>query len=122
LQAASEHLSVKRPVAIDNTNADPQTRGHWVELAKQMKVPIRCVLFTTPPDACRHNDTVRALHSGHAEINPERREMLPFMAFTGYKSRYREPSLEEGFEDIVTVDFHFHGDDEQWRVWSRYWT
>ena len=37
--------------------------------------------------------------------NPEKRAMLPKMAFSGFKSRYREPKVEEGFEDITKVDF-----------------
>lgn len=32
--------------------------------------------------------------------------MLPKMAFTGFASRYREPRLEEGFQDITKVDFN----------------
>lgn len=31
--------------------------------------------------------------------------MLPKMAFTGFTSRYREPNISEGFEDIMPVDF-----------------
>jgi bifunctional polynucleotide phosphatase/kinase len=31
--------------------------------------------------------------------------MLPKLAFTGFAARYREPTLEEGFVDITTVDF-----------------
>ena len=31
--------------------------------------------------------------------------MLPKMAFTGFTSRYREPKISEGFEDITSVDF-----------------
>lgn len=40
-----------------------------------------------------------------AKVNPESRIMLPKMAFTGFASRYREPSLNEGFQDITKVDF-----------------
>ena len=38
-------------------------------------------------------------------MNPEKREMLPKMAFTGFAARYREPRVEEGFQDITKVDF-----------------
>lgn len=38
-------------------------------------------------------------------MNPESRSMLPKMAFTGFISRYREPKVEEGFQDITSVDF-----------------
>ena len=31
--------------------------------------------------------------------------MLPKVAFTGFASRYREPKVEEGFQDITKVDF-----------------
>jgi hypothetical protein len=31
--------------------------------------------------------------------------MLPKMAFTGFASRYREPTADEGFEDITKVNF-----------------
>jgi len=39
------------------------------------------------------------------KVNPESRTMLPKMAFTGFASRYREPGLNEGFQDIAKVDF-----------------
>jgi len=38
-------------------------------------------------------------------MNPEHRTLLPKMAFTGFASRYREPRLEEGFEDMTEVEF-----------------
>jgi hypothetical protein len=31
--------------------------------------------------------------------------MLPKMAFTGFASRYKEPELKEGFQDIFKVGF-----------------
>ena len=43
------------------------------------------------------------------QMNPEKREMLPKMAFTGFLSRYREPTLKEGFRDITKVDFKVCG-------------
>ena len=39
------------------------------------------------------------------QMNPEKRTMLPKMAFTGFAARYREPRVEEGFQDITKVDF-----------------
>lgn len=46
----------------DNTNADPETRAVWVQVARSVNIPIRCVLFTASPKLCEHNDTVRALN------------------------------------------------------------
>ena len=31
--------------------------------------------------------------------------MLPKLAFTSFASRFRAPKLEEGFKEIITVDF-----------------
>lgn len=42
-------------------------------------------------------------------MNPESRKMLPKLAFTGYTSRYEAPSIEEGFEDVTTVEFEVCG-------------
>jgi bifunctional polynucleotide phosphatase/kinase len=38
-------------------------------------------------------------------MNPEKRAMLPKMAFSGFTARFRQPKVEEGFEDITKVDF-----------------
>lgn len=46
----------------DNTNADPETRAHWVRLARRLSVPARCILLRTDARACEHNNAVRALN------------------------------------------------------------
>lgn len=38
-------------------------------------------------------------------MNPEKRTILPSVAFSGFKGRFEEPKVEEGFEDIVKIDF-----------------
>lgn len=119
ITVATDYLQDNKSVAVDNTNADIDVRAHWIKLAESMNVPIRCVLFTSSTKLCEHNDTVRAL--GGLIMNPERRELLPKMAFTGFASRYREPTLKEGFQDITKVDFRFKGTEEQKVTWSRYW-
>lgn len=87
----------------DNTNADIETRGHWIQLARKAGVPIRCMYFTAPTKLCEHNDTVRALNGG--TWNPEKRQILPHSAFSAYAARFGEPKLNEGFQDTVRVPF-----------------
>ena len=103
----------------DNTNADAETRSKWIELASKKGVAIRCVCFTTPASVCKHNDAVRALND--TLFNPERRAMLPGMAFSGFATRYREPTISEGFQDITIIPFKFQGDEEQRKIWMKYW-
>ncbi|GAB7361468.1 hypothetical protein MBLNU230_g1524t1 [Neophaeotheca triangularis] len=119
LKTAKQLLEDQTSVVVDNTNADAETRAAWLKLAKSFDLPVRLVHFTAPAKLCEHNDTVRAL-SGTL-MNPESRTMLPKMAFSGFASRYREPTLEEGFEDITVVDFAFKGTPEQQRVWRKFW-
>lgn len=38
-------------------------------------------------------------------MNPEKRECLPKIAFTGFKGRFVEPKVDEGFTDLIKVDF-----------------
>ena len=87
----------------DNTNADPDTRAVWIELARKHNVPIRCVHFTAPTKLCEHNDTVRALSD--SIFNPEKRSILPRAAFAGFGSRFKEPRMKEGFQDITRIEF-----------------
>ncbi|KAL8909570.1 MAG: hypothetical protein Q9171_004979 [Xanthocarpia ochracea] len=82
-------------------------------------IPIRCVHFTAPAKLCEHNDAVRAI-AGH-QFNPEKRTILPHTAFSSFASRFKQPKMEEGFQDVVPVHFKFQGDDEQRKIWSRYW-
>ena len=90
-------------MTIDNTNADPETRAVWVQLAQRFGILIRCVHFTASTKLCEHNDTVRALSTSH--FNPEKRTILPHSAFVSFAARFKEPKLNEGFQDIVTVEF-----------------
>ncbi|KAM0274382.1 hypothetical protein ACHAQH_007884 [Verticillium albo-atrum] len=119
VKTARELLKDGKSVAIDNTNADTDTRAIWIALAEQLSVPIRCVWFKTPLFVCEHNDVVRALNT---EMNPESRTVLPQLAFNGFKSRFREPKAKEGFQDVTELEFKFRGTKAEHGVWARYWT
>ncbi|KAH1910462.1 hypothetical protein KXW02_002446 [Aspergillus fumigatus] len=118
IKVAKEFLTAGASVVVDNTNADPNTRAEWVRVAKESNVPIRCVYFTSSPELCEHNNAVRA---ANRSLNPESRARLPGIAFGDFLKRFKEPTMEEGFSDIVRVDFRFQGDDEAKRIWTQYW-
>jgi len=54
-------------------------------------------------------------------LNPEDRETLPKLAFNGFASRFKEPKMKEGFQDVVEVEFQFRGTREEYDIWARYW-
>ncbi|KAF7116381.1 hypothetical protein CNMCM5793_004625 [Aspergillus hiratsukae] len=118
IKVAKEFLAAGSSVVVDNTNADPNTRAEWVSVAKEFNVPIRCIHFTSPPELCKHNNAVRA---ANRSLNPESRPPLPGIAFGDFLKRFKEPTLDEGFSDIVRVDFRFQGDEEARRLWGQYW-
>lgn len=35
--------------------------------------------------------------------------------------RYQEPTLDEGFSEIIKVDFTFKGTEEEKEIWSMWW-
>ncbi|KAL8948829.1 MAG: hypothetical protein Q9222_005013 [Ikaeria aurantiellina] len=119
IKAAESCLARGDPVAIDNTNADRETRAIWIQVAQKFKVPIRCVYFTATPKLCQHNDTVRAI-AGES-FNPDKRTILPHSAFSSFASRFKQPTMEEGFQDVIAVPFNFQGDAEERKIWSQYW-
>lgn len=61
VKVATQFIEDGKAVVVDNTNADIETRAHWIGLARRLGVPIRLVHFTAPAKLCEHNDTVRAL-------------------------------------------------------------
>jgi len=88
-------------VVIDNTNPDPDTRKHYLNLGKTYKTPVRCFVFTTTIAHCKHNNKFRELkNTGDAKYKP-----VPDIAFNSYSSRYSQPEISEGFTEIVKVNF-----------------
>lgn len=67
---------------------------------------------------CIQKDSITDLQR---QMNPESRTMLPKMAFTGFASRYREPTADEGFDDITKVNFKFDGTEAQKTQWRKFW-
>jgi hypothetical protein len=53
--------------------------------------------------------------------NPESRTSLPGIAFGDFARRFRAPTLDEGFDDIIPVEFQFHGSEEAKGLWGQYW-
>jgi len=99
---------------IDNTNPDVESRSRYTALAKSYKIPVRCFLMNTSYKQARHNEKYRQLtNSKHTPIND--------MVVNMYKSKYLEPSCEEGFTQIVRVNSVLDFPDESSkRLYLRY--
>lgn len=100
LAECSKALEKGKPVVIDNTNPDAQSRLRYIECAQKYNVPCRCFLFSCSLEQARHNNVFRELNSPdkkHVGVND--------MVLNSYKSKYKEPALEEGFKEILKINF-----------------
>ncbi|EUC62214.1 polynucleotide phosphatase/kinase [Rhizoctonia solani AG-3 Rhs1AP] len=161
---------------VDNTNRDKATRAEYIEVAKRLKRPIRCVWFDIPPELAWHNNMYRAFHervpdaesttvvetstttvvedgdkglsSGsegedgepkkkrgrpkkvttttkaktttETTISNSPRKLVPWIAFTSFRSHFQAPDISEGFDKLDKIGFVFEGSEEERERWSTY--
>ncbi|RIA97801.1 polynucleotide kinase 3 phosphatase-domain-containing protein [Glomus cerebriforme] len=116
IKSCEEALQKNKPVVIDNTNPDIESRKAYIDLAKQYKVPVRCFWFQASEALSKHNNIYRA----YGTIDGPR--PLPEVAYSGFKSRFIEPKLEEGFDEIKKINFNFEGNEDKRIKWEMWYT
>lgn len=97
----TENVKAGKSVVIDNTNPDIESRKRYTNVAKQFHIPVRCFLFTTSLEHAKHNNRFRELTANYRDDVVKINDMV----FNIYKSKYTEPLLNEGFAEIVRVEF-----------------
>jgi len=126
LEAVADSIRRGESCVVDNTNRDKKTRKYYVELAVSLGVSIRCFVFQASIELAWHNNLYRSFCQPPADAaqgedtTEERRKMVPYAAFAGFKAGYEEPSALEGFQEIKYVNWSFTGDNrekEAWKMW-----
>lgn len=91
-------LKAGRKVVVDNTNGTKEERARYVTVAKKHKVPCRCFVMSTTHQQTLHNIAFRELtDSSHSKIKD--------VVINMYRKHYVEPNKDEGFAEILPVDF-----------------
>lgn len=91
-------LEGKKSVVVDNTNTDSESRLRYTEVAAKFKIPCRCLIIGDSMPRSRHNNKFRELIG---EVHVPVSEMV----MNSLKSKYKEPQLSEGFQEIIRINF-----------------
>ena len=103
ISVCNDILKAGRHVAIDNTNPDKESRKRYIDLAKKYSIPVRCFQFMTSLEHSKHNNRFRELILGE-----KLKTVINDVAFNYYKARFEQPTLDEGFSEIVQIQFIPH--------------
>ncbi|KAG9300017.1 hypothetical protein G9A89_009745 [Geosiphon pyriformis] len=118
IKFCEQALMEKRAVVIDNTNPDIESRKNYIDLAKKHRIPVRCFWFTASEALSKHNNMFRAFGDPQSD---KPKVVIPEIAYNIYNSRFMEPQLKEGFEEIKRIDFLFEGDDQKRALWEKWY-
>lgn len=113
-KAASEAVAAGKSVVIDNTNPEPATRAMYMGLAKEKNLPIRCFHFQTPEELTHHLNLYREKVHGVPHV--------PGVAYNICKKKMVEPSVVEGFGEIIKVPFVPQFDNPEHQAAFLEWT
>ena len=93
-------------VYIDNTHPTRESRGIFISIAKELKIPVKCLQFTADEWLCKHLDIYRSI--------TKKMDTLPAVAFNIFRSKYQPPVIDEGFKNIIQIQFDasFSSDDD----------
>lgn len=83
-------------IVIDRTNPDIASRKEWINLAKKYGYTTRVILMTTSKELSKHNNYFRHLACESIPIVPE-------IAYRMYKGKFKKPTTEEGFDEIIEM-------------------
>ena len=97
-QLVAECLKASRPFVVDNTNALTSERAGYIASAKAAGFRVTAYYFRTP---------LRAAIARNNRRNPG--EIIPVPALIATFKRLQPPSLDEGFDQIHTVELNAEG-------------
>jgi bifunctional polynucleotide phosphatase/kinase len=110
IKATRENILAGKSCVIDNTNPTADVRARYTTIAKDLKVPIRCIYFLTDKQRAMHNDSMRADKELRKHLSGKVGK-IPIHTF--YKNSTL-PTLSEGFEEVMQANFveKFESSDE----------
>lgn len=91
-------------IIIDSTNRNAKARKVWIDLIRQYdeNISIVCINIDIPKYITMHNNCFRMLCQ---QLKNNEYHKVPAIAIHTYYKNYEEPTLDEGFNDIISTSF-----------------
>lgn len=116
VKVADEALGNGKSVVIDNTNPDVDSRADYLFLAKKHKVPARCFVMQTTFDEAMHNNMFREVITNGENAH------VPTMVYHMFKKKFVEPTVQEGFSEVLKTHFRPRFTDAETEKLFYQWT
>ena len=97
IKETKKQLSTGNRVVIDNTNPDVKTRQLYIDIANSYNIPTRCFYLNVDMELAQHLNNLRMITQNIEKISS--------IAYYAYRKKFELPTLEEGFQEIVNINF-----------------
>lgn len=99
IKAARDALEQGKSVIVDNTTPDVASRKPYIDMAKELNVPSRCLWMQTSIDLSKHLNMMREVESKGA------RKHVPNVAYNVFNKKFVQPRKEEGFSKVTPIEW-----------------
>lgn len=98
VSAIEKFLADGKRVVVDNTNPDRSSRQRYIDVAKKRNIPVRCFVMSVTIEHAKHNNKFRELTDrSHVKVGE--------VIINSYMKNYVPPALDEGFTEILEINF-----------------
>ena len=87
-KAVKLNLEEGKSVVLDVTNPSLEKRKQYIDIAQELGIPIRLVHISSNFDLSKYRNSLRE-------------NKVPIMALYMYRKKFAEPSINEGYSDII---------------------
>lgn len=111
---ASDYIIEGYSVVIDNTCPSIESRKRFIKIAKDNKLKVRCLVFKVDKELSNHLNSFRGSLGGR---------QVPPIAMRMFFSKFEVPDMNEGFTEIIEIDFKadFNNENER-KLFMQYYS
>ena len=116
LKVAAETLKAGNSVIVDNTNPSKRSRKPYIDVAKEMNVPVRCLFLNIPIALSHHLNMFRQTQS------KGKQRRVPEVGYRVFEKEFERPEVAEGFTEVKEVEFVPQFDSDTDKQLFKQWT